>query len=372
MSVLRHPQQKIILKAMSRLKTIICFLVAYFFSTGLLCSEAPKLSQPKKSLIEQVQIWVAKETDVDSSNVEVGAMDRRFIVPSCPTSLDVSFPFAGNHQSVRVDCHEIEWKAFLRVTIHRFGETYVYRQDLPIDHPLRLSDIKPKKVKMKTQGLVTNPEEIALKSLRKSVKAGDLVRLQHLAASVKVFRLKEDVLVGEPLKLENIEEILRPKNKTLMTERLPERLFKKAIAARDLARGHILQKRDIKERHRALIAQVTLTRGQALSLENARIENYFGRLPADAIVSDSSLGQLEVTRTIQAGNLLRMSDVKEADLIKRSDTVILRVGRGSLLITVPMKALESGKLGEQIKLLNPESGETVIAEVSGPRMARAL
>jgi flagella basal body P-ring formation protein FlgA len=32
----------------------------------------------------------------------------------------------------------------------------------------------------------------------------------------------------------------------------------------------------------------------------------------------------------------------------------------------------NGKLGQQIQLLNPESGEIITAEVSGPRQAVAL
>jgi flagella basal body P-ring formation protein FlgA len=357
---------------MGRFFFAIMVSVLCAFSSNSLLSEPLKISKNKQHLITQVQSWVAEERKIEKASVEVGALDRRFLVPSCPSDFEVSFPFANNYQSVRVDCAETAWKAFLRVKIHSLGQSFVYRRDFPADHPLQRDDLKVKKLKTRTQGLITKLEQIDLKSLRKSVRAGELVKLQHLTESVRVFRLTRDILIGESLSRESLEEVLQPVNKTLMTQRFPERLLEHGIAAKDLSKGQILQKRDIKERHLALIAQITLTRGQKLSSENARMESYFGHLPSDAIISESSLEQLEVTRTIQAGSVLRMSDVKEADLIKRDDIVTLTVGRGALVITVAMKAVGNGKLGQQIQLLNPESGEIITAEVSGPRQAVAL
>ena len=374
MSVLRHSPQKLILQNMFKIRSLILtsLLALSFLSTSPTSSKPLKISKNKQNLITQVQTWVAEEREIDAAGVEVGALDRRFIVPSCPADFEINFPFANNYQSIRVDCLETGWKAFLRIKIHTLGLSYVYKQDLPADHPLRRDDLTVKKLNMRTQGLVTKLEQIDHKSLRKRVRAGELAKLQHLTESVKVFRLTKDILLGERLSRDSLKEVLQPINKTLMAQRFPERLLERGIAAKDLSKGQILQKRDIKERHLALIAQITLTRGQKLSADNARVENYFGHLPSDAIISDSSIGQLEVTRTIQAGSVLRMSDVKEADLIKRDDIVTLTVGRGALVITVSMKAVQNGKLGQQIQLLNPESGEVVTAEVSGPRSAVAL
>ena len=105
---------------------------------------------------------------------------------------------------------------------------------------------------------------------------------------------------------------------------------------------------------------------------NARVEDYYGDLLPDAMLSTNGIEYLEVIRTIQAGSPLRVSDVQVASLIIKGDTVNFSVARGSLLITVSMEALESGKLGEQVVLLNPESGEKVRAVVSGIRSATGL
>ncbi len=326
----------------------------------------------KRQMIDQVEAWVAADQDVKRSRIRVGALDRRLIVPPCAENFGISYPFASSTESLRIDCATTGWKAFIRVKVESASQNFVYRQDLEADHSLQPGDIELTVSKGRHQGLIAKPEEIDNHSLKKAVRAGELVRRQHLSASVRVFRLRADVLSGESLTADKVAKIVKSITRTTMAERFPARLLKGAVAARDLAAGQVLQKRDIKQRHRALIAQTTLTRGQLLSSGNALIEEYFGRLPADALVSDSNLDQLEVTRTIQAGNLLRMSDVKVAALIKKGDMVTLSVGGGPLLITVSMQALEGGKLGEQVQLLNPESGDTVEAIVSGTRKARGL
>ena len=59
-------------------------------------------------------------------------------------------------------------------------------------------------------------------------------------------------------------------------------------------------------------------------------------------------------------------------MINKGDNVILTVGSGLLSISVTMTALENGKMDQQIALLNPESGETVRALVTGPGQASGL
>ncbi|MAJ87212.1 MAG: hypothetical protein CBD08_004075, partial [Cellvibrionales bacterium TMED148] len=255
---------------MNRFPLVIFLVFLCSFSTIPASSEPLTISKNKQNLIMQVQSWVAAEREIDEASVQVGALDRRFLVPSCPADFQVSFPFSNNYQSVRVDCIETEWKAFLRIKINSLGQSFVYSQDFAADHSLKRADLKVKKLKIRTQGLVTKLEQIDNKSLRKSVRAGEFAKLQHLTESVTVFRLTEDILLGEPLRRDSLQQISRPVNKTLMAQRFPERLLERGIAARDLSKGQILQKRDIKQRHLALIAQITLTRGQKLSSENAR------------------------------------------------------------------------------------------------------
>ena len=51
--------------------------------------------------------------------------------------------------------------------------------------------------------------------------------------------------------------------------------------------------------------------------------------------------------------------------INAGETVKLTVKRGSITLTVDMQALEDGYIGDRVELRNDESGETVMATVTG-------
>jgi flagella basal body P-ring formation protein FlgA len=83
--------------------------------------------------------------------------------------------------------------------------------------------------------------------------------------------------------------------------------------------------------------------------------------------------QAELTRDIAAGQPLRISDIRRAVLVKQGQVVMLSVGNSKdFQITIRMEALQDGRLGEQVRLKNPESGKQVSGVVTGPSMAKGL
>jgi flagella basal body P-ring formation protein FlgA len=125
-------------------------------------------------------------------------------------------------------------------------------------------------------------------------------------------------------------------------------------------------------KNRAMRTTTNISRGQKLNAENTQLETFYGKLPKDALLSTQDIVQMEAIRGIRSGQVLRLSDVRPAAMINKGDNVILTVGSGLLSISVTMTALENGKMDQQISLLNPESGETVRALVTGPGQASGL
>ncbi len=83
--------------------------------------------------------------------------------------------------------------------------------------------------------------------------------------------------------------------------------------------------------------------------------------------------QAELTRDIPAGQPLRVSDIRRAILVKQGQTVMLTVGNKSeFQISIRMEAMQDGRLGDQVKLKNPESGRQVSGVVTGPNAAKGL
>jgi flagella basal body P-ring formation protein FlgA len=83
--------------------------------------------------------------------------------------------------------------------------------------------------------------------------------------------------------------------------------------------------------------------------------------------------QAELTRDMPAGQALRVSDLRRAVMVKQGQVVMLSIGEKSeFQISVRMEAMQDGRLGEQVKLKNPESGRQVSGIVTGPNTAKGL
>lgn len=92
-----------------------------------------------------------------------------------------------------------------------------------------------------------------------------------------------------------------------------------------------------------------------------------------AVTSVKDLENGEMVRDMQAGVPLRSHDVRRAVLVKQGQIVILTVGQnGGFAISARVEALQDGKMGEQIRLKNPESGRILSGVVTGPNAARGL
>jgi flagella basal body P-ring formation protein FlgA len=83
--------------------------------------------------------------------------------------------------------------------------------------------------------------------------------------------------------------------------------------------------------------------------------------------------QAELTRDMPAGQPLRISDIRRAIMVKQGQVVMLTIGeKAEFQISVRMEAMQDGRLGEQVKLKNPDSGRQVTGVVTGPNTAKGL
>ena len=81
----------------------------------------------------------------------------------------------------------------------------------------------------------------------------------------------------------------------------------------------------------------------------------------------------EAVRDLSAGQALRSSDIRRAILVKQGQVVTMNVGdKSGFLITVRVEALQDGRMGEQVKLKNTESGRQISGVVVGPNLVKGL
>ena len=126
------------------------------------------------------------------------------------------------------------------------------------------------------------------------------------------------------------------------------------------------------EIRQVVVAASNLSAGQVLQPQHLKMD----ALEADKItrahyVDATGLEGQEVLRPIRAGDAIRNTDVRPALLVKKGDMVVMTVGSPETFqISVKAEALQDGRLGEQVKLRNPESGRTLSATVTGKGTAR--
>lgn len=126
------------------------------------------------------------------------------------------------------------------------------------------------------------------------------------------------------------------------------------------------------ESRQVVVAAAQLAPGQLLQPELLKLE----RMDADKIsrahlIDLGGLDGHEVLRPIRAGEPLRSSDIRPATLVKKGELVNLSIGApDSFMINVKLEALQDGRLGEQIRMRNPESGRTLTGIVTGRGVVR--
>lgn len=116
-----------------------------------------------------------------------------------------------------------------------------------------------------------------------------------------------------------------------------------AVASRNMSRGDIITHGDVQ-----LIRMNTAQAGFGYVSDLSRI-----------------LG-MELKRRLQAGEPVRLSHVKAAEVIKKGDKVVIEATTGGVSVLTNAKALAAGEVGDQIQVMNVKSNRVVDATVVGP------
>lgn len=123
-----------------------------------------------------------------------------------------------------------------------------------------------------------------------------------------------------------------------------------------------------------VVAKQNLVAGQALesgafALESRTITGS----PGSYFLQPDGLEFSELMRDVKAGEPIRQRDLKKAVLVKRNHLVQYQAASTpGLQITVQLQSMEDGRIGDQIRLKNPDSGRILTGLVVGRNLARGL
>lgn len=115
-----------------------------------------------------------------------------------------------------------------------------------------------------------------------------------------------------------------------------------------------------------VVTSVPITRGTLLTREHVQLQTldigqerqgYFSNI-------EDVLGH-SARRTLQPGVVINAYVAQAPQLVERGEWITIQSGASALVVTAAGQALESGGLGEQIRVKNLNSGQTIRAWITG-------
>lgn len=127
-------------------------------------------------------------------------------------------------------------------------------------------------------------------------------------------------------------------------------------------------------KRKVIVANQLLRAGSMVAITVLQeIEHSGEGLDPQAVGSIKDVENGEMVRDVAAGVPLRSHDVRRAVLVKQGQLVVLTVTQSSgFSITARVEATQDGKIGDQVRLKNPDSGRYITGVVTGPSAVRGL
>ena len=123
-----------------------------------------------------------------------------------------------------------------------------------------------------------------------------------------------------------------------------------------------------------VVARQALRRGTVLTQEMLEeVESSSKGADTQSLSSIKDAQNSELVRDVPAATPLKTSDLRAALVVKQGQLVLLTVSQGKgFSISARVQAMQDGKMGDQIRLKNLESGRILTGIVTGPNAASGL
>lgn len=324
-----------------------------------------------EQLTKSAAQWVADSQSIQPDQVVIRTPDRRARIVPCSTPLAFQWPFSTSQRTLEASCADPQWRYFLQVEITQRTQAVVLTHALTAGTTLSASDLKITQLSTPLPLVIAKPEQAIGKTLLQSMDAGQPLTRDMLDEPTFAFVTSQAYARGEPIRREQLTvqpvQILRDQSALTVWPLDP------VITTQPLPEGHRLLKRDIERSSEVVVSAVTIVRNQVITSDMIELkERPNTSLHAQPLSSLAAVVGFEATRTIPAGTPVTRADLREADLVREGENVTLTITRGALSISVDAMAAENGKLGEQVILINPESGREVRGIVTGRNQVSGL
>ena len=123
-----------------------------------------------------------------------------------------------------------------------------------------------------------------------------------------------------------------------------------------------------------LVARQNILAKQPLSAEMFKLEKRrVNPSSKNFYTSAEGLEFSDLLRPLKSGDILKPRDLKKSLLVKRGNLVQHALTHlPNMAISAQLQALDDGRIGDSIRLRNPESGKTVMGRVTGRNLSESL
>lgn len=291
--------------------------------------------------------------------------------PNCENGYRFDFPFESRN-TIRANCDNPVRQYYLRVSVERPRQRVVLARPMAAGELISPSDLVVREVSANSAGL-DNPALLIGRSLRRAIAAGEAPQPGDVEEVASVLRATTDHRAGEAIRPAGFRTELVPRSRLPAGAITRTDDLTRARLRRDVAADSVLVSDDLTDTRPVVVAKRNLMRGETIDSASLEVIEMDRRaLPADHLTSIQGLEQGEMTGTVRAGEPLRASMLRPALMVRKGQTVMLTVARAGIEISIQVEALEDAKLGDQVKLRNPESGKALAGLVIGRGAVRAL
>jgi flagella basal body P-ring formation protein FlgA len=128
---------------------------------------------------------------------------------------------------------------------------------------------------------------------------------------------------------------------------------------------------DVKVFVEVLVTSQPLAHFEPLSPDKVRLERRnLGESPAQPFTSFNDIQGKLAARPIEVNQVLAASLVELPQVIRRGATVSLRYESVGIRVEAPGRAMEPGRVGDRIRVENPDSGKVVEGQILDDRSVR--
>ena len=351
----------------------ICRLLAGWLLAFAFCVTSAHATTSQEKLFAELSTWAAAQNNASPEQVQISPLDARVQVQACTDSISFDYPFA-NHDSVRARCTKPAWQLFLKLKLSKAQNTVVASHALTAGQLLTEADLELRADFTPAAGVFNERTPVIGRQLKRALAKGQTILAQDLESTLQTVRLRQAMRAGEVITDASVERLTLQRAAASPTVWLGSSLPPGIRLARDVQAGQVLQSSDLAESRQVVVAGSNLAAGQTLKpglLKLEAIEQ--DKLTRTHLFEMSGLEGSELIRAVRAGEAIRSADLRPALLIKKGELVLFSVGKASeFQVSIRLEALQDGRLGEQIKLRNSESGRTLTGIVSGQGTARGM